>query len=388
MKEQIKLCAISDCTGCMACQAVCVHHAIEMVTDDYGFKYPQIDENKCIGCKACTYRCPVLNLPSFKYPITAAACFTINQDERKKSSSGGLATCIAKKIIQSNGIVYGCAFLAPLKIKHIRCSTIEDIEKLRGSKYVQSDVEGTYKKMRQDLKNKLTILFIGTPCEVAAVKSLFPQVPNLYTVDIICHGTPSLQFLQETLPNNIKEKSLAMQIEFRTNTKFHFSLKNQKGTLLYERPLSNDMYMKAFFNGTTFRPSCFKCHFAQKKRISDITLGDFWGLKSTIIKDAKKGVSLALINTTKGEELFNKCLKDIFVEKRPLEEAFIGNEQLNYPFQKKFRTSIFRCLYPKLGYNKALCCALPDKVLAMKITYLKNKILKKQSNENKNNNMP
>ncbi len=362
-----KLCTHKKCMGCAACASVCTHNAITMQTDKYGFKYPQIVITKCINCGLCSKICPILNTTNYNKPQKAIACFNKVSKERHQSSSGGFVTVAANFIIAQKGIVYGCAFIPPMQIQHIRCTTKNDILKLQGSKYVQSDLTNIYSYLKEDLKKGLKVLFIGTPCQIAGIKSLFSKYNNLYTIDIICHGVPSLKYLKDTLPT-INEK--IEEIKFRNNTSYNFSIISSNGISLFERPLSNDMYMKAFFNGITFRPSCFSCNYAKKERISDITAGDFWKLKSTIITDKDQGVSLVLINTQKGQVIFDNCKNKMFVEERPQEEAFKGNEQLNHPFSKSFRYSIFRNLYPLLGFNKALWCSLPDKIIFMKLLHL------------------
>lgn len=361
------ICSKEVCTGCGLCAYVCRHSAISLQLDKYGFKYPKVNNSLCINCGLCRKKCPSLSQLTNNYPIKAYACYNINDNERKKSSSGGIGYLIAQDIIMSNGVVYGCAFTPPWGIQHIRCTSVNEITRLRGSKYVQSDVSNVYESIKKDLSESKKVLFIGTPCQVAGIKAAFPKTTHLYLVDIICHGTPSLQFLEETLPQlNVCIKNM----KFRDGIHFRFSLESLSGVELLSRNLGNDMYMKGFFNGTTFRPNCYSCQYAKQQRISDITIGDFWGLKSELIKDVKTGVSLALINTKRGEMLFNQCKDHMFTEMRPLDEAYAGNDQLNHPFKKSFRTSIFRHLYPKLGYNKALWCALPDKVLVMKLRHL------------------
>lgn len=361
------ICPKEKCTGCGLCAYVCKHSAISLQVDKYGFKYPKVDDSLCIKCGLCKKKCPSLSQLTDNHPIKAFACYNINDNEREKSSSGGIGHLMAQNIIMSQGVVYGCAFTPPWGIQHIRCTSVSDITKLRGSKYVQSDVSNVYESIKKDLSESKNVLFIGTPCQVAGIKAAFPKATYLYLVDIICHGTPSLQFLEETLPQlNVYIENM----KFRDGTHFRFSLESLSGVEFLSRDLSDDMYMKGFFNGTTFRPNCYSCQYAKQSRISDVTIGDFWGLKSDKIKDNSKGVSLALINTDKGFSLFSQCKNQLYAEERPLEEAFAGNEQLNHPFKKGFRTSIFRYLYPKLGYNKALWCALPDKVLAMKLKHL------------------
>lgn len=361
------ICPKEKCTGCGLCAHICKHKAINIEIDKYGFKYPKVYDNLCIKCGLCKIKCPSLSQQENKYPIKAYACYNINDNERQKSSSGGIGHLLAQYITKSNGIVYGCAFTPPWRIEHIRCTNINEIESLRGSKYVQSDISNIYESIEKDLNESKKVLFIGTPCQVAGIKAAFPHKDSLYLIDIICHGVSSLQFLKETLPNI---KIPIGNIKFREGTFFRFSLETLSGRKILSRNLNNDMYMKGFFNGTTFRPNCYTCPYAKQQRISDITIGDFWGIKSTIIKNIDKAISLSLINTLKGEILFNQCKNQMFTETRPLDEAFAGNEQLNHPFKKTFRTSIFRFLYPQLGYNKALWCALPDKVLAMRLKYL------------------
>ena len=368
MKSENLLCSQQYCTGCGACMQVCKHHAIIMEFDILGFKRPKVNQELCTNCGLCSKKCPSLNPIPIAFPQCAIASHSIDETERENSSSGALATILARTFIGKGGVVYGCAFLPHMEVKHIRCTKQADIQYIKGSKYVQSDLTSIYDSLKQDLANGVNVLFIGTPCQVAGIKAVFGKYDTLHTVDIICHGISSLTIFKTTLPT--MRNSDIDKITFRKNNKYHLSITSSNGKLLYERPIDNDMYMKGYFNGTIFRSSCFTCQYAQPKRCSDITAGDFWGLKSDYIKDKDKGVSLALINTPKGQELFNECLSEMHFEKRPLEEAFAKNEQLNRPFKKNIRSAIFRYLFPKTGYNKAIWCALPDKVLAMKLKYI------------------
>lgn len=371
------ICPIDECTGCASCINVCNHNAIKLYTDKYGFKYPHIDKNSCINCKKCIKHCPSLSNKFIDKNVAklAYACYNNIDNERIKSSSGGLAFILAKNILKNNGVVYGCSFVPPFNIQHVRCTSIEDIERIRGSKYVQSDISNIYTEIEKDLKEEKKVLFIGTPCQVAGIKSCFFKTDNLYTVDIICHGTPSLKYLKETLA---EINTPIYDIQFRNNNKFIFTLKNNNNENIFIRDLNNDLYMKGFFNGTTFRPCCYTCKYACNKRISDITIGDFWGVKSDNISNPELGVSLALINTNKGEYIFNQCKNNLYYEKQSIDTAIKGNEQLRHPYNKNFRSTIFRFFYPKIGYKNALICALPDKILAMRI---KNLLKKKSSND-------
>lgn len=298
-------------------------------------------------------------------PQACYACYENDEADRLKSSSGGLATALARNVIMQGGVVYGSAFIPPMGVGHVRCSTLDDIQRLRGSKYVQSSTEGIFQQIRADLKQGLQVMFLGTPCQTAAVKAAFRKYDNLTVVDLVCHGVPSMQFLRDTLPQSVVDAEKET-MEFRASTKYHFSLRNGISTI-YERPLHKDLYMKGFFNGVLFRPSCFTCRYAQRKRASDMTVGDFWGLKSTTMKDDGKGISLALVNTDKGKVLFDAVRSGMTVEKRPVDEGIAGNGQLNRPFQRNLREKIFKRLYPHLGYMLSLWAALPDKILGTKV---------------------
>ena len=360
-----KLCNKKQCTGCAACMAACTHEAIVFHKDKFGFSYPQIDVSKCVDCKACEKTCPILNKQDYKCPAEAFACYEKDESERLKSSSGGIGTLLAKHFVEHDGVVYGCAFLSPMCVKHIRCTTIEDVIKLRGSKYAQSDLTEIVPFLKDDLRNGKDVLFIGTPCQIAGIKSRFKRYSNLTLVDLVCHGVPSIQFLCDTLPPNIckAEKDV---LTFRTCNKFQIVIKKNEA-VLFKRPLNKDLFLKGFFTGLLFRKSCYTCKFARNERVSDITIADFWKLKSKDIVDDGKGISLALLNTSKGTELFNSIKGNLVYEKRPIEEAFAGNEQLNHPYIKTFREAIFKGLYPKIGYYASLIFAIPDRLLGTQI---------------------
>ena len=367
-----KLCSKEKCSGCAACQAVCRHNAIKMIDDVYGFSYPIIDESMCKNCGACTKVCPQMDTQETMSPVVSYACHASNPIMRKKSSSGGFATLLAKYFIENGGVVYGCAFVSPMNFRHIRCVTMKDIDRLRGSKYVQSCIYDVYSNIRNDIKQGKKVLFIGTPCQVAGIKSVFGKFDNLFIVDLICHGVPSTKFLCDSLPISVvtAEKT---RVEFRASTKYHFSVKSGI-SLIYERPIEKDMFFKGFFTGVLFRPSCFMCQYAQKKRISDITIGDFWKLKSEKIVDIRNGVSLVLVNNEKGQALFDHIRPYMVTDERPLEEAFRGNEQLNHPFKRGFRERLFKKLYPHMGLWESLWIVMPDRLLGTKVKALIRKI--------------
>lgn len=357
------------CTGCAACMSACVHDAIAFHHDCFGFAYPEIDVNRCVDCKACERSCPMMNKMEYKTPGKCIACHVKDESERMKSSSGGLGTLLARYFVEHQGVVYGCAFVVPMRVKHMRCTNLDDIAKLRGSKYVQSDVTEILPQIKEDLCSGKEVLFIGTPCQVAGVKLRFRKYSNLTAVDLICHGVPSFQFLHDTLPKTIPEKQVD-KLVFRSCNRFHFQLIGDD-KVLFERPIYKDKFLKGFFTGLLFRPSCYTCKYARKERVSDITIADFWKLRSEKIDDAEgKGVSMALLNTDKGTKLFDRIKDNLVYEEHPLQEACDGNEQLNNPFHKTFREKIFKCLYPRFGFSAALLFAVPDRLLGTKLKHI------------------
>lgn len=332
-----------------------------MIKDAYGFEYPHVDMSMCIKCGVCSKACPQINEPSGCISITTYACYSLSNDIRTMSSSGGFATQLSLIFVKNGGVVYGCSFVSPMQFKHVRCTSPEDIYKLRGSKYVQSNIVDIYADIKNDIKNRKRILFIGTPCQVAGVKAVFGRYADIFFVDLICHGVPSVQFLCDTLPGDVCEIDKSC-VEFRASTKYHFSMKSGISTI-YERPIEKDLFFKGFFTGVLFRESCFSCRFARKERISDITIGDFWKLRSDRIKNPEKGVSLVLVNSDKGEELFNQVKAEMTVEERSLAEAVAGNEQLNHPFKRGWRERVFKMLYTRCGFKTALWITMPDRLL-------------------------
>lgn len=301
------------CTGCTACENVCKFNAIKMQDDKDGFKYPHIDKKLCVDCKACEKVCPLNSKKEIKrFENRAYACFCNDNSLRLKSSSGGIFSVIAIKILEDNGVVYGAAFDEEYKVKHLRVNKIEDIEKLRGSKYVQSNLDEIFKDIEAELKSGQKVLFSGTQCQVAGLLSyLKNEYSNLYTLDFICHGVPSpkvwkkyLEFRKkidnqdEILGINFREKSMLGWDKYE----MHIKYSNKE----YRNINSEDLYMKAFLGDVSLRKSCYECEFKGKERKSDITLADFWGVKKVMPSMyGKEGTSAVMTNSKKGQELFD-----------------------------------------------------------------------------------
>ena len=318
------------CTGCGACAQICAHQAILMKPDSEGFLYPALDTEKCIQCGLCDSRCPVVNN---KYENTSQEqkCYigtTKYENYYKESASIGLCTMLSDYIIKQDGYVFG-AYLdeKEWKVKHICVKHNEDIQKIRNSKYAQSDTLDTYSKVRTLLKDNQTVLFIGTACQISGLKTfLRKEYVNLFTIDIICHGVFSPLLLKKEVDYwERKFKSPISNLRFRSKRVYkninpgmvNFDIKNYRGKLKHiERHASSSPSYRCYAyagNGINYnlRPSCYTCPYRSLNRYADITIGDPWGIHDKDIKDETlKGMnvlrSLYSINTSKGDYLLKQ----------------------------------------------------------------------------------
>lgn len=370
-----KICNINNCTGCYACYNVCKHDAIQFLPDKLFFFKPHIDNSKCINCGLCSKICPVNTQPALHYPIECYASTLIEESDIIKSASGGAATALMRNIIQQNGIVYGVSNENIFNIKHIRIERYEELDKLRGSKYVQSSINNTFSQCLADLKNNKIVLFIGTPCQIAGLKSfLRKDYDNLYTVDLVCHGVPSQKMLNDNLIkyNYSINNSSNLKVSFRKKIHQDNSYKIKYGFFLNDNdkhidtPYYKDYYMMGFLSCLTFRESCYNCRYATSSRVSDITLADFWGLGNDAKFIKGKGVSACLLNTDKGIKLFQQAREQMIVCKREIVEAIIGNGQLQCPSKRHEKHTLFRELYPTNSFEYAIKSCLRKEIIKLK----------------------
>ena len=298
------------CMGCHACYNRCPVQAIEMVEDEKGFKYPQVNKEKCINCGLCERVCPILNQRKVKNTPKAYAVKNKNEEVREKSSSGGMFSLLAEKVLQDGGVVFGVAFDENWQLKHIYVENIEDLQIFRGSKYLQSIVGETYSKLKDFLIEGRKVMYTGTPCQIEGLKSyLGKEYENLFTQDIICHGVPSpkvheryLKYLRDKYKTkNIKNIIHRTKINGWKNWCVNIKFDNSE----YIKAHEQDPYMQAFLRNTSLRESCYNCQFKKKHRISYITLADFWGIENIAPEmDDNKGTSLVIINSEKGKQIF------------------------------------------------------------------------------------
>ncbi len=298
------------CTGCSACFNACPVDAISIIKDDIGFNCRSVDFDKCINCGKCVKVCPVIET---KYKNNENPdCYAIMADDeiREKSSSGGMFSLAANYILDNGGYVCGAAFAENFTVRHIIISDKNDLQKLRGSKYVQSDIGGILKEVKELLDNGKSVLFSGCPCQVAGLYGyLGKDYGNLYTLDLVCHGTPPQSAFLKYLDEQYGTENVSA-FSFRTK-EYGYNCTSQiaymkDGTRIGSN-VAFDPYEKAMHTGLALKEMCTDCPFAVLPRQGDITIGDFWGIsKFNAELNDGKGTSLSLINNDKGNELFEK----------------------------------------------------------------------------------
>lgn len=299
----IKIVDKTKCCGCTACYASCPYDAIRMVEDGLGFKYPQVDMDKCVGCGICDRVCPYKAAPyPDAAPIKVYAARNRDESVRRSSSSGAVFPVAAENIFKKDGLVYGAAFAddEASKVVHICASSSEEVKRIYGSKYTQSDMGDCLREIRSQLKQGHTVLFSGTPCQVAGLtSSIGKNKEKLYTMACACHGVPSPKvwsMYSKELKGNAKG------ISFRDKSTGWKEYKIRIGE--YSSPAFKDPYMRAMLKGLTLRPSCLDCIFKAKSCGSDLLAGDWWGIgKLAPEMDDGKGTSAVLVNSQKGFEL-------------------------------------------------------------------------------------
>lgn len=331
------------CCGCHACANICPKKAITMQEDNNGFKHPTINKEKCINCGLCKKVCPVLNSNQERpRKINAYACYNKNINDRINSSSGGIFILLAKEILKKGGVVCGAAFDSNYNVSHMFVNSEKELGKLMGSKYVQSTIGDTYAKAKEYLDQNKYVLFSGTPCQIEGLKFfLKKEYDKLYLQDIICHGVPSPKVWQKYLEyQKAKNKSKIYSISHRNKDKswslFQMKIKFKNKT--YAKDVNNDEYLRLFLNNICLRDSCYDCSFKKKYRESDLTLADYWGIDKvhTNMND-EKGTSLVIINSEKGQRLFNMIKNELVCIETNINKALEYNSAMvkSVPYYEK-----------------------------------------------------
>lgn len=322
-----------DCCGCTACMNICPNGAITMEKDKEGFAYPKVNQELCINCNLCDKVCPILKKKKENSEVSLG--YIVNNKDNKirmQSTSGGAFSAISDYVINKDGIVYGACFDDDFNVLHVGVKTKEEIYRLRGSKYVQSDLGETFKEIKKHLEEGKMVCFSGTPCQVEGLRNyLRKDYENLITVDVVCRAVPSpklyknyLKYIQKEKLNNEK----ITKVSFRDKEKYgyKYSTMTIKGeTKEYRNGVETDPYLRAFFHNISDRPSCYNCQFRTIDRKSDFTIWDCF-ITENFEKsmDDNLGTTRVVIHTKKGEEIFN-CIKDQFIYKQVEVEKLIAD---------------------------------------------------------------
>lgn len=378
-----------NCCGCKACEIICPKNCIEMTVDEEGFWYPIVDKDKCIDCGMCEKSCPILNKASRKKSFDAKVygAYSNNESIRINSSSGGMFSELAASVLEKNGAVFGCTMNDDFSFaKHIKVEAIDDLPKLQGSKYLQSDTNITFEEVKNCLQNGQEVLYSGTPCQIAGLKSYLGKYSkdyNLVTVDIICHGVPSSNVWNCYKSALVKKfDSTVEKISFRnkSNGWQNYSLlcefENKKE---YKKFAGDDLYLRGFVADYYLRPSCYDCQFKGDNIKSDITLADFWGIDKVNPKfNDDKGVSLVVINSQKGQQIFDeiKDNKKITYFSENAEKGLEYNPSYYNSVKMKNMRKVFFKQFEKNGVEAfENCCGKSNKTkFIRKINTLKDKI--------------
>lgn len=281
--HQIKLATAETCTGCTACYSICSHSAIDMRANTAGFRYPIINSTKCVVCGLCEFICPVIKPDSDNLvPLLAFVAQAKDQRILEKSASGGIFTAIAQQFIAEGGIVVGAAYDSNLNVCHITCSEQEELQLLSGSKYVQSELNDIFKTVKDYLQEGKQVLFSGTPCQVAGLKSfLRKDYSNLLCVDFLCHSIAAPTAFDLYKKHIARKYGEIRNIEFKSKRYGYFfptlavEIQSGRGAKWYYFSSQSDPYMYAFLNGSIARPSCSDCKFRRNHK-SDLTIADYY----------------------------------------------------------------------------------------------------------------
>ena len=332
----MKICEHNLCVGCGMCSNICSVNAIQMRIGENGFVYPVVNVDRCVSCGLCKKSCPVNNKPVLEDTTkNVYVCWNRNKKIRKNSTSGGVFDLIAKKIMEQNGVVVGVKWNEKLETVHAVIEKESDLFAIRGSKYVQSDTGEIYKQVKKYLDDRRKVLFSGTPCQCHALKLFLKKdYENLFVIDVVCHGVPSQEMLNKYINEMTKDTGKVVSgINMRYKAPYwdycNMQINFGDGSE-YSVPTVDDPFFTLFNIGYSLRNSCHTCQYTNFKRVSDITLMDFWGFipRNFRMRDYNKGVSGMLINSYNGKRMFEQIASDLIYEESTKEAALKANKSL------------------------------------------------------------
>lgn len=342
------------CAGCGACEAICKQNAIVMKSSSIGFDYPCIDSKKCIDCGMCSKVCPVADNTQKQSDNRYYAAEAIDNALRMESSSGGVFSLLATKIINEGGCVVGASLHTSGRVEHVIVDKIEDLSLIRKTKYVQSSMKGIYEAVMERVNAGQKVMFVGTPCQTEAMRLFSGKKRNMiYLVDLICYGVPSPGIFHryvKYLEKKYDGKFVSLAFRDKRNKDEGHTAAVTIGDKEYAYSLYSDKYCKTYFKNINIRESCFSCNFTTTKRNSDITLGDFWGIDK-VDKDFndKCGVSLVITHNEKGEKLLSSIGEQMECFECSEEEAI--QPRLVSPTMPHPKRSVFLKLYRVLPFE-------------------------------------
>ena len=358
------------CFACGACSDICPPKAISFKKNKHGYLYPNVDTQKCISCGACSRVCIIDKKEPLSQSMPVAYISRADDKERYElSASGGIFGIIASEFLKTNGIVYGAAMTkieGHIQCKHIRIDSLDELYKIQGSKYVHSETVGVFSDVLRDLRDGNRVLFSGTSCQVDALKSYLGKTYNsLFTVDLVCHGVPTISLLQEYIDYiQKKDKCCIDDISFRRKTipgfglnkdSYVLTLTGQKNNEQFEKYISrkNSGYYNLFLSRAGYRPNCYSCPYATINKKGDITLGDFVPKGTEYEKyqlSSNYMYSTVLINNSHGESLFSTVSSHCISKEIDIDTVLMHHRNLSKPSKCSRNGEIMLSLYDKLGF--------------------------------------
>lgn len=341
------------CTGCRACEKICPKSSIEMIQDNEGFLIPKVDKELCINCELCEKRCPInIDFTSDFSSSVYAVRYSDEDEVLMKSASGGAFVALAIPVLKSGGVVFGAAYNENLVVKHIGINNINELYRLQSSKYVQSNTENTFVEAKSLLDEGKQVLYSGTPCQIAGLKSFLKRdYEKLITVDLLCHGVPSPEMFRKYIVWLNKKLGKTLEYNFRSkesqgwgNT-YKAKVKTENKIKFFSCNL--DPYYINFAKESTYREYCYSCKFSNEHRVGDFTIGDYWGIQK-FHPDFfdERGVSVLMVNSHKAKNFFETVKCSIEYMQSDIEKARKENRNLNKPTSRpSIRDTIYNGLY-------------------------------------------
>lgn len=350
----IQLPSKENCCGCMACNDICPKNAISLTKDENGFIYPSVDGTLCVDCGLCINNCCFENSKVNDNEVSAIWAYRVSDKKiLNVSTSGGAFTALSDLVLQKGGLVAACIMGEDFIVSHILTNDTDKRDKMRRSKYVQSNTEGIFKAVKSELKKGLTVLFVGTPCQTAQMVTYAGSYrENLIACDFLCHGVPNNDFFKAHIAFLEKKYGRKAENYYFRGKKYGWNhmleeVAFNKGYVCGDKAVQ--AYSKFFYSGVSLRPSCYNCRYRSTKRASDITIGDFWGIDKIISNTDNRGYSMLAVNTEKGKQILEDIGDSgeiILVDK----EKVIS--RIEEPISKcKIDNNIFWDIYHKYGYE-------------------------------------